>query len=81
MPWQQLCSEKGARLRVAPVNSTFDPTFVSSGSSLNGHYELNGQTQLSPQRPIQPRYEADVTPNPAIDPSLNGLVAKGALYP
>ena len=67
-------------VRVAPTNNSLNPTFVSSDNTqLDGHYELNGQTQVAPQRPIQPRFELDVSADPAVDPALNGLVAKGAL--
>ncbi|MDQ1479528.1 MAG: large repetitive protein, partial [Actinomycetota bacterium] len=79
-PGVSSASNFNANVRVAPTNTTLNPTFVSAdGSQLNGHYEVNGQTQVAPQRPIQPRFELDVSPDPSIDPSLNGLVAKGAL--
>ena len=50
-----------------------------STSQLDGHYEIAGKTQTAPRRPIQPRVEFDVSPDPARDPSLSGWVAKGAL--
>ena len=50
-----------------------------SNSLLDGHYEIDGNTQTAPRRPVQPRVELDVSPDPARDPNLNGLVAKGAL--
>ena len=67
-------------VRIAPTNTSLNPTFVSSdGTPLDGHYEVNGQTQVAPQRPIQPRFELDVSADPSVDPALSGLVAKGAL--
>ena len=79
-------------LRSSDFSRDFDPNGVGSAGvdplqfvanpnaqSPAGHYEIKGQTLVASQRPIQPRYEFDVSPASTDPTNLAGKVAKGAI--
>ena len=81
-----------AGLRSSDFSRDFDPNGVGSAGvdplhfvtnpgapSPAGHYEVNGQTLVASQRPIQPRYEFDVSPAATDPTNLAGEVAKGTI--